>query len=725
MLRRRLYAEWVLVAILACLFVGFASLQAWFVAVDNRIYDLSSGLAAPPVDDRILLVEIDEASLREMGRWPWTRDVHARALRRLAAYKPAAIAYDVLFLESSADDRALHDALSLARPIFLPAILEDGADRVAVLPDLLAAGATKVGIALLLPDNDGIVRRAERSLTIAGKQIDQLPTFLTHGVQSSNARDVGPNDRFLIAYNRNHAIRRASFASLANGEVPAALVTGKLVLVGASAAGMGDFHAVPVAAGSRMSGVELQANVLNTLLTDTAIATPNPKTMAAIALIPLVILLVAFLRFSPGRNLVLAIGLVIGTSVLAVVMLPAARLWLPPSATIVGLVLVHGLWGWRRLTAVNQFLRSQARALESEPGVLAPFDRNSMFGDVIAAEASRLDAIIGQVRRLRSFIERVIERFPDAVFVVDAQDRVVMSNKAAKDLAGDTAANRPINEVIDAFSPESAAVGVPFRSYSGRSLLMAKTSVDDARRIVSFTDITELQRSVEEREDLLQFLSHDLRAPNAAIVWLLEAEEMETGIQKHASLAQSLRDQIRSNARHGLRLADNFVQLVRARRRPLVREPVDLCDVAREAADMVAAHARARGTQLHNESDAGELWVMGDQGMLLRAAINLLENAVKFAPENAAVQYAVKQQGNEVVCRVVGPGPAMPAGRQDDPFSVYAEGRAADSQSSIGLGLSFVQTTAMRHYGQAIYIYHEGYGAEFQIRLPAALLEDQ
>ena len=724
MLRRRLYAEWIVVAILSCLFVGTASRQGWFAAADNRIYDLASSLAAPPVDERILLVEIDEASLREMGRWPWTRDVHANALQMLAAQKPAAVAYNVLFLESSPDDSKLRDALVQARPVYLPAITENDDSKLLAPPEPLASGASNVGVALLLADSDGIVRRAERSLTIEGKRVDQLPTLLADGGGASKAGSATLNDRFLIAYNTKNAFRRVSFAGIAKGDVPASLIKGKLVLVGATAAGMGDFHAVPIAAGSRMSGVEVQANVLNTLLTGTAIRTPGARMSAALALIPVLILLVAFLLFSPGRNLVLATVLATGTLLLAVGMLPAVRLWLPPSATVVGLLLVHGLWGWRRLTVVNDFLRSQAKALQSEHGFLATVKESRLSGDVIAAEALRLETVIGQVRRLRGFVARVMERFPDAVFVVDAENRVVECNEAAKALAGDALAGQTIGDVISSFSPEMAVVGVPVRSYAGQSLLMARTPLDDDHRIISFTDVTELQRSANEREDLLQFLSHDLRAPNAAIIWLLEAEEMETGVSSQDPLAQSLRDQIRANARHGLRLADNFVQLVRARRRPLVREPVDLCDVAHEAADMVTAYARTRGMDLLNKSEAGELWVLGDQGMLLRAAINLLENAVKFAPENAEITFAVKQKGDDVIYTVIGPGPPMPEGRKADPFSLYAEGRAADSQSSIGLGLSFVQTTAVRHNGEAAYIHHDGYGAEFQMRLPAAPLDD-
>lgn len=727
MLTRRLHAEWALVAILSCLLVAFAARGAWLGALDNRIYDLASALAAPPADERILIAEIDEASLREFGRWPWSRQVHARALTILAGYTPAGTAYDVLFFEPSADDAALGRAIAQARPVFLPSVIEDegtNAARLLVPAPGIADPAMPQSVAQLLPDSDGTIRRAETELTLQGKQIAQLPTLLARAAQKGTGRQPGePPARFLIAYAGKDAFRRVSFASLAKGEVPPALLRGKLVLVGAAVPGLGDMHPVPLAAGSLLSGAEVQANIVNTLLGGTAIAAFGGWPMAAIALVPLIVLLIAFLRLSPSRNLLLATGLLVAAPVLSIALLPLARIWLPPSATMAGLLLVHALWGWRRLTVANRFLVAEADAILREPGVIAPIKAAGLGGDVVAAEAARLQAAIAQVRYLRSFISQVIEQFPGAVLVIDSQDKVVLANGAATRHIGDGLIGAPCRAVMSLMLESAPAVGVPVRDRAGRSLLMSEAMIEGDLRIVSFADISELQRAADEREELLQFLSHDLRSPNAAIVWLLESQHLGSG-ELSPLLAPPVIDQIRGHARHGLRLADSFVQLVRARRRVLTEEPVDLSDVAREAADMVAAYTRSRGARLINESEAGELWVMGDQGMLVRAVINLLENAIKFGPEGAEITYSVRLRQEDVVFCVAGPGPPMPAGRAADPFALYAEGRAADGKGSVGLGLAFVQTTAQRHNGCATYTFREGYGAVFEIVLPKAQLDD-
>ncbi|MFM9937077.1 MAG: CHASE2 domain-containing protein [Novosphingobium sp.] len=730
LLTRRLHAEWALVAILSCLLVAFAARGAWLGALDNRLYDLASGLAAPVADDRVLIAEIDQPSLQTIGRWPWSRQVHARALTILTGYRPAGIAYDVLFFEPSPDDAALGAAVALARPVFLPSVIEGdgiGPTRLAVPAPGIADPAVPQGVAQLLPDGDGAIRGAETTLVVEGKQVAQLPALLARAAKAS-AKHSEPASRFRIAYSGKDAFRRVSFASLVQGEVPPALVRGKLVLVGATAPGLGDMHPVPMAAGSLLSGVEIQANILNTLLGGTAIAAPGGWRLAAIALVPLMVLLIGFLCLTPGRNLMLATVLLVAVPLISIALLPLARIWLAPCATMAGILLVHALWGWRRLAVANRFLMAEADALLREPGVIAHVPAAGLGSDAIAAEAARLHAAIAQVRSLRGFIAQVIEQFPGAVLVIDAEDRVVLANGAATQQVGEGLLGAPSRAVMGLMLESAPVIGMPVRDRAGRSLLMSEAVIEGGLRIVSFADISELQRAADEREELLQFLSHDLRSPNAAIVWLLESQDLEAANPESAALLARLPapliEQIRGYARHGLRLADSFVQLVRARRRPLSEEPVDLCDVAREAADMVAAYARSREARLTNASDPGELWVMGDQGMLVRAVINLLENAIKFGPEGAAIEYRVRLQEQDVVFGVAGPGPAMPAGRAADPFALYAEGRTADGKGSVGLGLAFVQTTALRHHGRATYSYRDDFGATFEIVLPHAPLED-
>ena len=68
----------------------------------------------------IIIVAIDEPSLQAIGAWPWPRDRHAEALDRIAAARPRAIVYDLLFTEPRPEDPALAAALGRAGKVALP-----------------------------------------------------------------------------------------------------------------------------------------------------------------------------------------------------------------------------------------------------------------------------------------------------------------------------------------------------------------------------------------------------------------------------------------------------------------------------------------------------------------------------------------------------------------------------------------------------------------------------
>ena len=77
---------------------------AW--RVDASLYDAMLGANETEADDRVLVVAIDEGSIAALGRWPWSRGVHAQLIDRLSKGQPRAIALDVMFAERDATEPA-------------------------------------------------------------------------------------------------------------------------------------------------------------------------------------------------------------------------------------------------------------------------------------------------------------------------------------------------------------------------------------------------------------------------------------------------------------------------------------------------------------------------------------------------------------------------------------------------------------------------------------------
>lgn len=721
MLHRRFAAEWWRVATAATLLVGAASFSTLLKPLDNQLYDwtISARRTAPSSD--IVLVEIDPASLNELGRWPWPRDIHAQFLERLAPVRPRAVGYDVLFLEPESGDRRLSEALRGVGKVVLPSLPVDargdvlGPSRLQPLAGDLERSVAAVGTAELTLDMDGRIRRACRRGSEPGAPAPMIGLLAR---QASAAGQEGPRC-FLIDYVPSDHFLRISFAALLKGRVPADALRDRIVLVGLTAEGLGDLHAVPGTAGGLLSGIEVQANALNTLLQSSdGQAAPAWVTFLA-SLVPLSLFLFSLRSLRTRRNLVIFAAIAGVYAGAALLLFLAGRIWLSPLPALLGLLAAYTLWGWRRLAVIGSFLVSQTSALRAEPGLLS--DGQTAKGDALNAEASQLHGLIDQLRRLRAFAADIVRFQPDALMVVEADGRVSLGNDAARRLFGKEVEAAAFDLILHELGSVTVREGRSTVETKNRTLMISEARIAEDRRIVRLADVTAVQQAAAEREETLQFLSHDLRAPSAGILTLLDKHALSGGGEPSAALLE----RVRAYARHGLTLADDFVRLGRSRGRPLDKRPVDMRDVAREALDMVWAKAIDRSVSTRDVMpDDRELWVMGDRAMLVRAALNLLDNAVKFAPKGAEIQYGVHLVDRDVCLFVSGPSPEMPPARAANPFALFADGRDTDSDASVGLGLALVEATAARHAGRAIYRYKPGYGATFTLCIPVAPTEE-
>src|SRR5262245_52378658 len=275
------------------------------------------GLLQPP--DDIVIVAIDEPSLKRFGRFPWPRSLMARALDSLTGARPKAIALDVLYVEptTKADDAALASAVKRAGNVVVAAQLTAGAtgeeavEWLRPLKDiesnaagvghvdvhtgfdgvartLLPREADDQGAALwamaveLIRVGDGLPSDAPRVLPQAvavGNRILPVTTDPdSHLIESTGA---GPDRlraaRLLIDYigpPGSFAPQTISFSEVIDGRVDPRRLHDKYLLIGATAATLGEKVASPFIQslnGGRlrsdlMPGVEVLANQVNTIL---------------------------------------------------------------------------------------------------------------------------------------------------------------------------------------------------------------------------------------------------------------------------------------------------------------------------------------------------------------------------------------------------------------------------------------------------------------------------
>ena len=131
--------------VLALVLVGLALLcqqQGWLWRWDHNIYDAQLRFWSRPAPDNIVIVAIDEDSLAQFGRWPWTRQIHAHLLRKLSEEQPRAIAFDIIFAEGQ---RRYIESLSSYAHQFLDQLPKPDVDRVDGLSPALAIDQKGLG----------------------------------------------------------------------------------------------------------------------------------------------------------------------------------------------------------------------------------------------------------------------------------------------------------------------------------------------------------------------------------------------------------------------------------------------------------------------------------------------------------------------------------------------------------------------------------------------------
>jgi CHASE2 domain-containing sensor protein len=289
--------------VLGLLMVGLLAAAVGLVA---RSTGLLGGLERDSVDARfslrgdqrapsdVAVVGIDNNSLGQLPRYPFSRRLHARVLQNLHRAGARLIVYDISFDRptTEAADLALFDAARQAAPVVFGTSLISPSGGT----DVLGGGANLASIgdqaaaADLLPDSDGVLRH-----TLA--DVNGLPSIAAVVAQrlTGHADQQQLHGGWIDFPGRPGTVHSLSFAQVLNGRFDPASVRGKLVVIGATAPVLQDLHAT--AAGSPMSGPEVQADAISTALANFPLRSPSGVVTV------LLILMLAFLAPFSGVRL--------------------------------------------------------------------------------------------------------------------------------------------------------------------------------------------------------------------------------------------------------------------------------------------------------------------------------------------------------------------------------------------------------------------------------------
>jgi CHASE2 domain-containing sensor protein len=249
------------------------------MSVDAR-FSLRGEQRAP---SDVVVVGIDNDSLGQLPRYPFSRRFHARVLENLHRAGARLIAYDIAFDRPTTEgaDEALYEGARKAAPVVFATSLisPSGATQVLGGDANLAAIGDRAAAADLVPDSDGVLRHlldrvnGLSSVAVAvGERLKVLPRNATL-----------PRGSWIDFPGPPGTDTQLSFVNVLNDHFDPATVRGKVVVVGATAPVLQDVHATAV--GSPMAGPEVQADAISTVLAGFPLRSPSgPLTVALIVL---------------------------------------------------------------------------------------------------------------------------------------------------------------------------------------------------------------------------------------------------------------------------------------------------------------------------------------------------------------------------------------------------------------------------------------------------------
>jgi len=385
---------------------------------------------------------------------------------------------------------------------------------------------------------------------------------------------------------------------------------------------------------------------------------------------------------------------------------------------------------------------------------LSPGGDFAALAEAVNHMARSIEANISTITDQKTQLEAILDGMREGVMVLDAAGRVRVANPALRRIApvsGEAIGRRPIevapspelqlacDRLLAGRDPDSpAALSLDVEFGPGRFYEISLVRLDEeaggasreAGAVLVFHDVSESRRLSRVRRDFASNVTHELRTPLTSVKGYAEtllAAAPELPPEKRRFLEVILK-----NANHMSKMVDDILNLARLEEAP----PAATADGQAPRADARAALAEAvreceplaeaRRLTLDNRLPETGPVVACDPGQLAQVWRNLLENAVRFAPEGSriAMTAAPDPAAGVVAFAVLDQGPGIPPEERQRIFERFyrVERHRSKTPGSTGLGLAIVKHIVERHRGRvwADRARGEMTGAALPFPLPAA-----
>ncbi len=374
----------------------------------------------------------------------------------------------------------------------------------------------------------------------------------------------------------------------------------------------------------------------------------------------------------------------------------------------------------------------------------------------IAIDNARL---FQRVRKGRDRLQAVLDSSRDGILVIDSDTRIVLANPMIEQMSGLTAekiVGRRADAVLSELGPQTTALlGAPDDDAAAPLELMSDTVTKHAYempgpppsyieqvatpvidkdgavvgRLITFRDVTEEHRLAQMRQDLVDMIIHDLRSPLTAVVGGLQVAGDLVDNQAGPEMVHHVLDMADQSCDQLMLLVDSLLDISRleAGQMPLQPQPILLPQLAQSVIQQMRPLSARDMVTLQLQTDVTVPPVEADSELISRVLVNLVDNALKYSPQNGRVTIEMTpypsptSEPDDVLqwvrCTVLDTGPGIPEEYRETIFERFSQ--LGSRRRGTGLGLTFCRLAVQAHGGQ-IWVEDNpaGKGSAFSFTLP-------
>lgn len=215
-----------------------------------------------------------------------------------------------------------------------------------------------------------------------------------------------------------------------------------------------------------------------------------------------------------------------------------------------------------------------------------------------------------------------------------------------------------------------------------------------------FRDMQERKAFDKMREDLSAMIYHDLRSPLANIISSLEIMSSMLPLEEGTPL-KTVFDIANRSTERMQRMISGLLDINRLEsgQQIIDKKNTDASALVNDAVETITSAARGKGVTIAQNVQPGMPEIKIDTDMIRRVLTNLLENSVKFSPNESKVIIGAKKEKGNILFWVDDQGQGVPEEARDRIFEKFVQLNTIQTTKGLGLGLAFCQLAVQAHGG--------------------------